>query len=81
MGNINKYGSFPEEWMKNKGSRGQGFQGSSEVLKHYETQLLLAGDLCYIRAEKLKKIKDDIGEVEQMFKALIKSLENKHLNP
>ncbi len=135
------------------GSRGQGFQGSSEVLKHYkelkegpqsyqlcleiykitkrfpgeerygltsqirrsavsvpsniaegygrkttldyikflyiaygsncelETQLLLAGDLSYIRAEKLKKIKDDIGEVERMLKALIKSLKNKHLNP
>ncbi len=43
--------------------------------------ILLSGDLYYITVEKLKKLKADIGEVERMRKALIKSLENKHLNP
>jgi four helix bundle protein len=46
-----------------------------------ETQILLAGDLGYITPEQLKKIQTDIAEVERMLKALIKSLENKHLNP
>ena len=31
--------------------------------------------------ESLSEILRDIGEVERMLKALIKSLENKHLNP
>jgi len=44
-----------------------------------ETQVLLAGDLGYIR--ELKRLKSDIEEVERMLKALIKSLENKHLTP
>jgi len=42
---------------------------------------LLSGDLGYIDAGKLKKLQDELGEVERMLKALIKSLENKHLNP
>ncbi len=46
-----------------------------------ETQVLLSGDLGYIKSEKLKGIQEAIGEVERMLKALIKSLENKHLNP
>ncbi len=46
-----------------------------------ETQVLLSGDLGYIEAGKLKKLEDEIGEVERMLKALIKSLENKHLTP
>ncbi|HCC68317.1 MAG TPA: four helix bundle protein [Nitrospiraceae bacterium] len=46
-----------------------------------ETQILLSGDLGYIKAEELKKLQANIGEVERMLKALIKSLENKHLNP
>lgn len=46
-----------------------------------ETQVLLSGDLGYINTEKLKELQNDIGEVERMLKALIKSLENKHLNP
>ncbi len=41
------------------------------------TQILLSGDLGYIKSEELKKIHQDIGEVERMLKALIKSLENK----
>ena len=46
-----------------------------------ETQMLLSGDLGYIEAGKLKKLQDGIGEVERMLKALIKSLESKHLTP
>ncbi len=47
-----------------------------------ETQILLSGDLGYIKAEeKLKKLQVDIGEVERILKALIKFLENKPLNP
>ncbi|MBI4688366.1 MAG: four helix bundle protein [Nitrospirae bacterium] len=46
-----------------------------------ETQILLSGDLGYIKAKDFKKLQDDIGEVERMLKALIKSLENKRLNP
>ena len=45
-----------------------------------ETQIMLAGDLSYIGAEKLEILKGDIGETERMLKALIKSLENKHLD-
>jgi four helix bundle protein len=40
-----------------------------------ETQLLLSGDLGYIEAESLRKLQGDVGEVERMLKALIKSLE------
>ena len=46
-----------------------------------ETQILLSGDLDYIKTGKLKILKEGIGEVERMLKALIKSLENKPLNP
>ncbi len=41
-----------------------------------ETQVLLSGNLGYIEKEKLKKIQDEVGEIERMLKALIKSLEN-----
>jgi four helix bundle protein len=46
-----------------------------------ETQLLLSGDLGYLKKESLSELRRDIGELERMLKALIKSLENKHLNP
>jgi four helix bundle protein len=46
-----------------------------------ETQILLTGDLGYIKSEQLKEVQKDLAEVERMLKALIKSLENKHLNP
>ena len=46
-----------------------------------ETQLLLSGDLNYVKQENLKALKDGTEEVERMLKALIKSLENKRLNP
>jgi four helix bundle protein len=42
-----------------------------------ETQLLLSGDLGYIETANMKKLEDDLGAVERMLKALIKSLENK----
>ena len=34
-----------------------------------------------MKAKEMEKVQADIGEVERMLKALIKSLENKHLNP
>jgi len=46
-----------------------------------ETQILLAGDLDFIEKSELVTAKKDIAEVERMLKALIKSLETKHLNP
>ena len=46
-----------------------------------ETQILLSGDLGYLSNECLSELQRDIGEVERMLKALIKSLENKRLNP
>ena len=46
-----------------------------------ETQVLLAGDLGFIEKGELSTAKKDIEETERMLKALIKSLENKHLNP
>jgi len=46
-----------------------------------ETQLLLSNDLDYMKDGEIKELKEEMGEVERMLKALIKSLENKHLNP
>ena len=46
-----------------------------------ETQLLLSGDLNYVNQEYLESLKDGTEEVERMLKAMIKSLENKRLNP
>jgi hypothetical protein len=46
-----------------------------------ETQILLAGDLDLIEKGELGTLKKDIAEIERMLKALIKSLENKSLNP
>jgi four helix bundle protein len=46
-----------------------------------ETQLLLSGDLNYVNQENVKALKDGTEGVERMLKALIKSLENKRLNP
>jgi len=44
-------------------------------------QVLLSGDLNYVNKENLKALKDDTEDVERMLKALIKSLEDKHLDP
>ena len=46
-----------------------------------ETQILLAGDLGFIENSKLEIVKKNIAGIERMLKALIKSLETKHLNP
>ena len=46
-----------------------------------ETQILLAGDLGFIEKGELGTAKKSIAKIERMLKALIKSLENKHLNP
>ena len=46
-----------------------------------ETQILLSGDLDLIEKGELATLKNDIAEIERMLKALIKSLENKPLNP
>jgi hypothetical protein len=37
--------------------------------------------LGYIKNDRIFELQSDIGEVERMLKALIKSLENKHSNP
>ena len=42
---------------------------------------MLSGDLDYVDNDIVKVIMDEVNEVERMLKALIKSLENKHLNP
>jgi four helix bundle protein len=46
-----------------------------------ETQTKLSGDLGYVGKERLEKLRTEIGDIERMLKALIKSLENKHLDP
>jgi four helix bundle protein len=46
-----------------------------------ETQILLAGDLDLIERSELVTLRKDIAEIERMLAALIKSLENKPLNP
>ena len=46
-----------------------------------ETQLLLSGDLGDLDKEDLSGLQRDIREVERMMKALIKSLETKHVTP
>jgi four helix bundle protein len=45
------------------------------------TQIMLSGDLNYLKDGKLESLKTDLSEVERMLKALIRSLENKHLAP
>jgi len=45
-------------------------------------QILLAGDIQgFMEKGELGTAKKDMAEIERMLKALIKSLENKHLNP
>ena len=46
-----------------------------------ETQIMLSKDLGYIKPDDFRTLQQDIEEVERMLKALIKSLQNKHLNP
>jgi len=42
---------------------------------------MISGDLDYVDKEGLQELKEEIGDVERMLKAMIKSLENKRLNP
>jgi hypothetical protein len=42
---------------------------------------MISGDLGYVGKDRLQEIREEIGDVERMLKAMIKSLENKHLNP
>ena len=46
-----------------------------------ETQISLSGDLGYVKTQEKEMLQRNIGEVERMLKALIKSLENKRLTP
>jgi len=46
-----------------------------------ETQIMLSGDLGYLNENHLSKLHKEVGEVERMLQALIKSLENKPLKP
>ena len=46
-----------------------------------ETQVFLAGDLDLTKQDELGALEEDIAEVERMLKALIKSLENRPLDP
>jgi hypothetical protein len=85
-----------------KGTRGQGFKGSSEMLKNYKDLKVWqkSYELCleiYRITAKFPKeerygltsqirrsvvsIPSNIAEIERMLKTLVKSLENKHLNP
>ena len=42
---------------------------------------MISGDLGYVGKERLQEIRQEIGDVDRMLKAMIKSMENKHLNP
>ena len=46
-----------------------------------ETQTMISGDLGYVEKERFQELREEIGDVERMLKAMIKSLENKHLDP
>jgi hypothetical protein len=62
-------------------TRGQGFKGSSEMLKNYkELNVWQKSYELYLKIYRITA-KKDIAEIERMLKALIKSLENNHLNP
>ena len=46
-----------------------------------ETQIMLSEDLSYGKKDRVTDLKNSISEVERMLKALIRSLEEKHLAP
>ena len=46
-----------------------------------ETQVLLSGDLGYIKKNMYHSLHEDIGEIERILKSLINSLEIKLLKP
>ena len=43
-----------------------------------ETQIMLAGDLSYVKNQDLDSLLANLSEIERMLKALIRSLEEKH---
>jgi four helix bundle protein len=45
-----------------------------------ETQIMVSNDLGYIKSDDFQELQREIGAVERMLKALIKSLQNKHSN-
>ncbi len=45
-----------------------------------DTQIVLAGDLNYIQTNKQNILNQEISEIEIMLKALIRSLEKKHID-
>ena len=95
MDHLQKSWSDPED-SRGQGAKGSSDTKWSisaqclRVLKSYiaygsvcelETQTMLSGDLDYVGKSRLQKLRAEIGDVERMLKALIKSLENKHLDP
>ena len=51
-------------------------------LKVWENAYKLCLDIYTVmKKEKLQKLREEVGDVERMLKAMINSLENKHLNP
>ena len=42
---------------------------------------MTSGNLGFVGKRRLQEIRQEFGEVERMLKAMIKSLENKHLKP
>jgi len=42
---------------------------------------MISAGLSYVEKERFQELKEEIGDIERMLKAMIKSLENKHLDP
>jgi len=42
---------------------------------------MISGDLGYVGKERLQELREEIGDVERMVKAMIKPSKDKHLNP
>ena len=45
-----------------------------KAIRELETQTMICGDLGHVRKEKLDQLKKEIGDLERMLKAMIKSL-------
>jgi len=46
-----------------------------------ETQMMLAGEFCYLKPKDLERLLQEMGDIERMLKGLIRALENKAKNP
>jgi hypothetical protein len=42
---------------------------------------MISGEFGYVGKERFQESREEIGDAERMLKAMIKSLENKHLDP